>query len=154
MPTHLLSSWAKLAEALSVSRQSVSRWRKMPGAPETPDLDEWQIFVTENDLGLGGNLSSEDKTELVKEKLRTDIDIAKVKLEKERGRLIDRNMVDGFLARYEVIWQSRGRSRFVNEIQPKLEGLGPAERREVCKREWAEFCAEIKEVVESWQDGQ
>ncbi len=38
-PTQL--TWKALAAALDVSRESIRVWRRMPGAPETPDLAAW-----------------------------------------------------------------------------------------------------------------
>ncbi len=38
-------TWSKLSEALGYSRTSFVEWRKLPGAPLTPDREAWRRFI-------------------------------------------------------------------------------------------------------------
>ena len=45
-------TWSKLSEALGYSRTSFVGWRKLPGAPLTPDREAWRRFIKAGGHGL------------------------------------------------------------------------------------------------------
>jgi hypothetical protein len=45
-------TWSKLSEALGYSRTSFVEWRKLPGAPLTPDREAWRRFIKAGGHGL------------------------------------------------------------------------------------------------------
>ena len=78
-------TWADLAAALDASRQTIWRWRKLPGAPETPDIRQWAAFVEDNDLGPKDD---PETAALRSEKLKREIALLDIRLARERACVI------------------------------------------------------------------
>ena len=92
MAEKLTLTWTEIAAALGVSRQSVGRWRRLPGAPSAPDLEAWESFVQEQ--GLGAFRETPERNELQREKLRREIALLDVKVAQARRQVIDADEVE------------------------------------------------------------
>lgn len=84
----------ELAARLRVSVTSISNWSKLPGAPTDLDLGTWKAFVEANDLGNSGNRMGGGREELLQEKLRGEIRLNQLKIEREEGKTILVDEVD------------------------------------------------------------
>lgn len=89
-------TWAGLAAALDASRQTIWRWRKLPGAPTTPDLKQWADFVQDNDLGPKDD---PETAALRSEKLKREIALLDIRLTRERSQVLPVEDVDILLRR-------------------------------------------------------
>lgn len=87
-------TWAKLCSRLQVSRQAIYNWRKLPGAPASPDYQPWKDFIDENQLGIAGNRVGSSREELLQEKLRSEIRLNELKIQKEEGKTVLVSEVD------------------------------------------------------------
>lgn len=84
----------ELASRLRTSVQSLASWGKLPGAPTDLNLQAWKEFVEANQLGLGGNRVGGGREELLQEKLRGEIRLNQLKIEREEGKTILVDEVD------------------------------------------------------------
>lgn len=78
----------ELASRLRTSVKSIQVWSKLPGAPTGLDLDEWLKFAEENQLGVAGNKVGAGREELLQEKLRSEIRLNELKIQKEEGKTV------------------------------------------------------------------
>lgn len=145
-------SWANLAQRLHVSRVSLTAWRKMPGAPATPDFDLWKDFVAENSLGIAGNrIGGQRETHLAaaveKRNRLLDLEIA----EKE-GRMADRNQVNEMLTRVATLQKTILYAKLERELPAKAVGRTADEIARL-GREFADELADIfARGIEEWRD--
>lgn len=84
----------ELAARLRISVQSLSGWSKLPGAPTDYNVETWKAFVEANQLGVGGNRVGVGREELLQEKLRGEIRLNQLKIEREEGKTILIDEVD------------------------------------------------------------
>lgn len=84
----------ELAARLRCSVQSLASWGKLPGAPTDYSLEAWKSFVEANQLGVGGNKVGGGREELLQEKLRGEIRLNQLKIEREEGKTILVDEVD------------------------------------------------------------
>ena len=115
-------TWGELAEKLEVSSQSVTVWRRRPGAPTDTNLEVWLDFVRDNSLGLAGNRVGKDREALLIEKLETEIALNRAKLAKEERTVVDRDAVDEFLLHVATLQKTILYQRLGRELGPKGEG--------------------------------
>ena len=92
-----VSSWAKLAELLGVSRQNINNWKKMDGFPaRKPDgripvqeVRAWMEKMDGNGILAPDGFGNKDINELRAEKIHWDIRRAKQAYDREAETLIE-----------------------------------------------------------------
>lgn len=141
-------TWVALAEALEVSRQSVSQWRKLPGAPTTPDLREWLPFIEAN--GLGPRDADPETQSLRDEKLRREIALLDLRLQRERGQVIPADQVDELLKRIAAGQRSELLHWAQNESPPIVAGADLAEIRANQMEVAYRICDQMETGLERW----
>ena len=94
------NTWAQLAEILGVARQTLTRWRKRPDAPSTPDVEIWQSYIETRGLGpYRVEADSPLTKKLRSEKLRKEIALLDLRLARERACVIPVDQVAELLKR-------------------------------------------------------
>ncbi len=97
-PQELVTT-SRLAELFQIHRKSIAEWRKLgEDVPEKVDgkepLDEWRSWFAANpDKGYKDGKPRKDHETLKCEKLQIDIEIAQLKLDTERSKVISRDEV-------------------------------------------------------------
>lgn len=145
-------TWVKLSKEIGYTRQAVSGWRKLPGAPTEPNADEWQAFIDANDLGNAGNRVGADRAELLKEKLRKEIRLAEIKIEKEERKLIDRAEVDALHLHISTRQRSMLYQYLETEAPPKLMNLNATQMRTVLREMADSICDEMVSLVSEFEN--
>jgi len=154
------ATWKGLASSLGVSTRALQDWRKLLGAPTTPDLDAWLEFVEAE--GLGRKISKEREALLCKrlvQQIRKDTaaaEQAELELAKRKGQLVEAATVGDSLARMAQHCCRALYRRLEHELPPRLVGLSASQlKKEVGKtidsllREYkAEFRREFAAVAE------
>ena len=64
------TTWNSIAKTLGVSRTTLSRWRRQPGAPASKDAEEWKQYVEQRDLGHADNKPSHSREYYLTQKAR------------------------------------------------------------------------------------
>lgn len=140
-----VEQWAQLAGDLGVSRQSVYNWRKLEGAPSTPDVGEWREFMAVRGLKAG---QSRDLNEL-------KVLIAEQELEKKtrenqlaKGECIMMEDAVRAAQRATAIWTLALRAKLETESPARLVGKDIAELRAEIRAVTDELCAEVVKALE------
>lgn len=144
-------TWGALARSLGFTTRSLRDWRKLPGAPTEPDLAAWQAFIDANDLGTAGNRVGAGREELLKEKLRKEIELAGIKIDKERRRSIPRSEVDALLLHIATRQKTLLYQRLETELPPKLDGLSAAETRPILRKVADDICDEMRDLTAQFE---
>ena len=145
------SDWGTLAKRLHYSRTAIFNWRKIDGAPQEPDYDAWKLFIQNADVGVAGNRKSKDREALLKEKLETEIQLNKLKIGKEEGRMVEvaevetRDMHLGTLMKV-MLYQRLGR-----ELGPRGVGKDASQLNLLGEQVADEICEIFQRGVENWK---
>ena len=147
-------TWPKLAIRLQVSRTAIHNWRKLEGAPQTPDYQKWREYIDLMELGVVGNRTSGGREELLKENLvkknrLLDLDIA----ERERT-VIDRGVIDSMLLRLGSLQKTVLYQKLEREMPAKAAAHGAAvEPMQRLGREIADgLCELFGQEMDRWQN--
>jgi hypothetical protein len=135
------TTWLQLAEQLGFSARIMRDWRRLPGAPAETDLAKWQEFIKANGLGTPGNRVDASREELLKEKLRKEIERFDLQNDKLRRKLIDREEVNALLQHIAIQARTELYQFLETEAPPKLDGLPAAAQRPIL-REMADAIAD------------
>lgn len=131
-------NWTKLAELLDVSRQTVSEWRKLEGAPQTPNVKEWREWVKER--------RQDDPVELTEAKRLVELEkLRKMRRENEIGeaKSVPVDEVVAALRAATARWDSALTSKLDQEAPARLVGKDIAEMR----AELAAIHDELREIM-------
>lgn len=96
--TQKKATWTQLSKDLGFHVNAFREWRKLPGSPSEPDASEWKQFITENDLGTAGNRVSKGREHWLVEKLKKDVKLQDIRIEKEQRTLVPIDEVSEFVA--------------------------------------------------------
>ena len=83
-----------LAAALNLSTESLRLYRKLKGAPEGWNVEQWRTFLDQQGLARAANASL---NELKAELLREQILFARAKNRREEQEVVDRAVVEEML---------------------------------------------------------
>lgn len=115
----------ELASVLGVARQTLNRWRKLEGAPESKpngshSVIEWRQFMHAHDLE--GNSGSTDMDALKARKLLADIEDRELRTAVRKGEYVQFEQVR--LDWTTCVGKARAllEARFLNELPPVLVG--------------------------------
>lgn len=142
------STVVELADALGVSRRSISNWRKLEGSPTAAangshDVVEWRNFM------LSRQLKSEagDNEETLRyRKLAAEVEERELRLALRRGEVISRESVrQSWLERAGRV-SSIMRAKFEKELPPILIGLEAPDIAEKLSEALDEILAELHET--------
>jgi len=138
---------AELAGVLGVSRQSLINWRKIPGAPESLDEQEWRDFM--NQQGLIGRTGASRDIGTLK------VLIAEQELEKKqrenqvaRQEVVPIEEVTASASRATAIWQTSLKAKLETEAPTRLVGKDIAELRAEIRMISDELCAEVAKLFD------
>lgn len=150
------TTWADLSKALRFSRQAVAEWRKLPGAPQTPDVTAWKKFIADNELGIVGNRVSKDREGLLTRKLAAEVRLAELKAAKEERTVIDRDAVDAMLLRLGSLQKTVLYQKLEKEFPAKAAAHGAqVEAMQRLGREAADALCEIfTGEMDKWTEAQ
>lgn len=152
LPKAIPATKSELAQHLRVSVRSLQSWGKLPGAPTGLDVEEWKKFADENQLGIAGNRVGGSREELLQEKLRSEIRLNELKIQKEEGKTVLVSEVeerDLHLATLQktVLYQKLGR-----ELGARCAGRSAEELCVLGEQIADEICGIFSEGVEKWKD--
>ena len=144
------AGWPLLAKQCGISRQSLLVWRKLPGAPQTPDKAAWLAFIDENDLGQVGNRVSKDREELMRENLAKRNRLLDMEIAVKNRTMVDRASVDAMLLHVATMQKAVLFPALERELPAKAEGR-PAAEISVLGREIGDrICAIFSSGIQSW----
>ncbi len=141
----------RLAQALGVSLSGLDLWRAIPGSPESNELEQWQHFIRENNLGSAQARVGKDRETLLAEAVAKrnrllDLEIA----EKER-KVVGREDVDGMIHHAAALQKTILYSALERELPAKAAGRS-ADEIAVIGRDFADRLCEIFSTsIESWR---
>lgn len=142
-------TWTNLAQALGVTVRGLRDWRKLPGAPATPNVESWKSFVETNDLGLAGNRVGNEREELLCQKLRGDIKLQDLKIEKEQRRLVDIEEVSAFVVNL-LLGVKQTCYQMARELPRQIIGDDLAEAQAKAEPYADEVMNELQGQIEKW----
>jgi len=126
-------------------------WRKLPGAPQNPDIEAWSTYVSDNDLGVVGNRVSQDREELLREKLTKENRLLDLKIAREEKTSVDRAEVDALLLHIATMQKTVLYPALERELPAKAEGHTAAEISLIGREIGDRLCAIFTSQIESWQ---
>ena len=145
-------NWAKLALKLQVSRVSLTAWRKLPEAPEVPDLERWQAFIEVMELGISSNRMSKSREELIKEKLTKENRLLEIKIAEAEKKMVSRAAVDALLLHVSTLAKATMYPALERELPPKVAGR-TAEEVSLIGREMADrICEQMQRDITAWSE--
>jgi hypothetical protein len=119
-------TWVKVEEAIGASRTTLTAWRRLPGAPQKPDVDQWLAFYKDHGLGKGSSRQLVDLKILIAEeqlkKAKRDNAVAE-------AEVIDRKVISDFLADLAAKLDAVITHEFIANAAPKLVGMDIGEVR-------------------------
>ena len=121
------ATWKSLAEELGTTVMSLHTWRKMDGAPDSPDVEAWTAFVAERGLNRGNSKTlAELKVLIAQEELK------KKRRENEvaEGRMIEEQAVSDFLREWVAKLDMALTAELDVNAPPMLAGKSIVEVRE------------------------
>lgn len=140
-------AWSDLAGKLGVSRQSIYNWRKLPGAPTEPNLEQWTEWAASNKSEHGDINEVKRLVEL--ERLRK----LKRENEIEEGAIASVPEVASFLQKTAAAYDAMLTQKIDVELPPLIVGQPIAEVRKICER----IHDEIREItntgLQKWANG-
>lgn len=153
--------WVGTNEALAfleVSKQTLYEWRKADGFPEPKKEGRkniWDVvairdWINSKGLGTGANKPENDREALLCDKLRKEIELLAIKIEKERGVLIDRDEADRILAKVAIAGRSLLYQLLETEFPMEGEGLSVPELRELGRSYADRICLAMKKEIDEW----
>lgn len=146
----LAKNWQELATEIGASRQILAKWRKLEGAPEEPNVEEWRDFMAERSLGrLPTAKLTEIRAEIEREKLR------KIRRENEvaEGRIIPvetMNTINGELAAKLALLL---KVKFVTELPSLCVGSSITEIRAIAQQKIDEVSDVTTRGLLDWESG-
>lgn len=147
-------TWSRLAEILQFTVQAISRWRRLPGAPEGPqNVAAWREFIAANDLGIVGNRSSKDREALLIEKLTKENKLLDLKIAKEERTSVARSEVDELLLHVATLQKAVLFPALENELPPRAEGRSAAEISVMGRELGDRICGIFAQAMETWNEG-
>jgi len=152
MPTETGQTWSKLAIKLQVSTQAIREWRRLPDAPDVPDLERWKAFVELNELGIVGNRVSKDRETLLKEKLTKENRLLDLKIAKEEKTSVDRKEVDALFLHIATLAKTTLYPALERELPPKAEGRTAAEISLIGREMADKIVDQMQRDMEAWAE--
>lgn len=141
-------TWSQLAGLLGVSARSVANWRKIDGAPTGTNQGEWESFVVDKNLGSAGKHSSLE--ELKAERIRGQIEIDRIKIERERKLTISAEELNDFLLTLANKAKNGIYAVLETELPPKLDGQDVTTIRRICRESADSICDRLKDGFDEW----
>lgn len=151
MASKPITSDRALARALGVTHTTIAGWRsRFPEeVPSDYNLEAWQALVAKHDLGESGPKAT--NADLKAEKLKHEVEILRIKIEKEKGRLIETGKVDELLHHIAARQRILLTQLFEVELPPRVEGLPAAQVRPILRAAADQICDEMGPIVERWK---
>ena len=149
-PEQITQSWKEIASTLGYSRNAVYAWRKLDGAPQTPDLEAWKAFVAEHDLGVVGNRASKTREGLLVEELTKENRLLDLRIAKEERRSVDRSEVDALLLHVATMQKTVLFPAMERELPPRAEGKTASEISVIGREIADRCCAVMASAIETW----
>ena len=148
MTDKVCKTQADLAISLKVTASTISAWKNLEGAPSELNVGAWLAFMRARQLGPYGK---KDREALLKEKLETEIQLNKLKIGKEEGRMVEvaevetRDMHLGTLMKV-MLYQRLGR-----ELGPRGVGKDASQLNLLGEQVADEICEIFQRGVENWK---
>jgi len=144
-----VTTWVALADALGVSRRSLTNWRKRKGAPKPASngqhsVTEWRLFLRSQGLIENADGSSEhdpeEMEELKRKRLKVDIEKREHELAIQRSEYLHKDDVREAVTALVADALKLLRNRFENELPPICAGLDAVRIRKENSRVIDETC--------------
>lgn len=153
-PIEVAKNWTQLARLLVVHPNNLTKWKqKHADFPQSMVVAEWQEWKRRHALGIKED-TEKSTTDLRDEKLRTEIEINRIKIAKESRRVIDADKVDDLLLFLGSRLKAATYQTFVTELPPKTAGLDVSEVRKFNREGADAICLNMQHAVEDWQKEQ
>ena len=144
-------TWTELAQRLGFTARGMRDWRKLPNAPDNTDPAEWTAFIEGNGLGTATNRPDASREELLKEKLRKDIEKIDIQNAKAKRLMIDREEVRRLLLAISVRQRTILYQSCESDLPPKLDGLPASEARKLLRDMADGICDAMAGLVKEFE---
>jgi hypothetical protein len=135
-------TWKDLAKKLNTTGQSLNAWKRLDGAPNEPDVEQWKAFRSQRLLGK--DTATKTLADLKAELMREQIELARSKNKRESAEVIDREVVEAMLVTLGQKLDLLLRLKLEVELGPRVVGKNAAE----ANLEGSVILDEIREVIE------
>ena len=152
MTTEEKPGWGLLAKRLHFSRIAIYEWRKLPGAPQEPNLEEWKLYIESNQLGHSGNRLTKKRDELLGEKTTREIRLLDLKIAKEEATSMDVDEVGDLLLHLSSFAKTILYQRLSRELGARCAGKTPEELTHFGNDIADEICAQLSDAITKWSD--
>ena len=137
-----------LAEALGISRQLVSAWRKKLGAdaPALDDVGSWEKILAAD--GRSGSGSPDLRRAISEQRLRLLSAAAgreECRLERERGEAVSKTEIAGQISRACARFWFRLQQRIESELPVELVGRSSAQIHQQLTEEFWRLCDQMRQ---------
>lgn len=143
------NTWTALARSTGYSVEAFRTWRKLPGAPSTPDPKQWEPFIEDNGLGLGGNSVSAGRRELMVRKLEKEVRLLDIKIQNELAKVVSIDEVQVFVANLLKDVSRVVRTTY-QEMVDVCQGVDIAEGQVRTEKLADECMVELQNAVSGW----
>jgi hypothetical protein len=149
-----------LAKQLGFTPTSVAKWevkyssevpRNEFGMIDYGNVEAWKGLIDRHELGTAPNRMSEDKEELTKEKLRSEIRLNELKIQKEEGRTVLVSEVDERDLQLATLQKSYLYSVLGRELGARGAGKSAEELCVLGQNIADQICDVFTRGVEKWQ---
>ncbi len=139
------STWVLIASRFNVSIQGLNLWRAKPGAPLTPNPEEWDAFVAEH--SLGSKKESAASAARV-EQLKLQNEVIRANLAKIQRRVLDREEISRLFLRIATEQRAMLYQFAETELPPKLDGMTSAQMRPILRDAADAICDRMAPLVD------
>ncbi len=150
-PTSTGPTWGNLSKHLKVSRQSVTEWRKLPGAPQEPASGPWKAFVEEHGLGVVGNRKSHRREFLLESAVEKKNRLLDLEIAQKERRTIYRADVNKLLlhvaSQQRAVLYAALEREYPGKVVGRTAGEISQRGRELADR----VCDIMNREIETWQ---
>ena len=142
-------TWTNLSQVLGYSTTAFREWRKLPGAPAVPDPSIWSDFIERNDLGTAGNRVSKGREHWLVEKLKKEVKLQDIRIEKEQRKLVDIDEVAVFVTNL-LLGVKQAAYQMARELPRQVIGDELAEAQVKAEKYADQLMLDLQGRVESW----
>lgn len=140
----------ELANALGVTRRTLSTWRKMKGAPKpapngTHSVTAWRDFVRANHLKCGSDTGGHQTEALKARKLLAEVEERELKVAVKKGEYVATESVRRQWLTLVGKAIALMRAKFENELPPVMSGMDAQGIREEAGKAIDEVCRLLHE---------
>jgi len=143
-------TWKAVYEATGFSHMAFREWRKLPGAPNEPDLEAWAKFIEDNQLGNAGNRVSEDREHWLTQQAEFRAKLLEIEHKKATGEIVMKEDLDARDVRIASAQRAALYEILTTELPVKSEGKSAVEIRALNREAADRVCVLMQDRLGEW----